>query len=130
MYLSSLLNNMVTIRFLLFYFLFLLIQFFFVVIYFQELGDADPLTLAQVHEHLVRSPPPASWPNSTAFQFPSQDTTPNKNDTALSAKSPSKTPSHRNEHELSRSEPSTDIRGKSFKENIYIYIYKRKIHKE
>jgi len=89
------------------------------------LGDADPLTLAQVHEHLVRSPPPASWPNSTAFHFPSQDTstTPNKNDTAFPAKSPSKTPSHRgNEHELSRSEPSTDIRGKSFKEKIYIRV--------
>ncbi|XP_014475041.1 PREDICTED: uncharacterized protein LOC106744635 [Dinoponera quadriceps] len=84
----------------------------------QELGDADPLTLAQVHEHLVRSPPPASWPNSTAFHFPHQDsgTTPGKNDNNAAAappfKSPSKTPSHHgNEHELSRSEPSTDIRG-------------------
>ncbi|XP_012228525.2 uncharacterized protein [Linepithema humile] len=80
----------------------------------QELGDADPLTLAQVHEHLVRSPPPASWPNSTGhFQFPLQDQsiTPIKNDVAPPIKSPSKTPSHRgNEHELSRSEPSTDIR--------------------
>ncbi|XP_011633392.1 uncharacterized protein LOC105424711 [Pogonomyrmex barbatus] len=78
----------------------------------QELGDADPLTLAQVHEHLVRSPPPASWPNSTAFQFPNQDeSTPGKNDVAPLVKSPSKTPSHRvNEHELSRSETTTDIR--------------------
>ncbi|XP_032672854.1 uncharacterized protein LOC116844867 isoform X2 [Odontomachus brunneus] len=81
----------------------------------QELGDADPLTLAQVHEHLVRSPPPASWPNSTAFHFPHQDPTitPGKNDsnTVPPSKSPSRTPSHRgNEHELSRSEPSTDIR--------------------
>ncbi|XP_012532046.2 uncharacterized protein LOC118644036 isoform X1 [Monomorium pharaonis] len=79
----------------------------------QEYGDADPLTLAQIHEHLVRSPPPASWPNSTAFQFPNQDesTTPGKNDAALLVKSPSKTPSHRgNDHELSRSETTTDIR--------------------
>ncbi|KMQ94415.1 hypothetical protein RF55_5434 [Lasius niger] len=83
----------------------------------QELGDADPLTLAQVHEHLVRSPPPASWPNSTAFQFPHQDqnTTPFKNDAVPQAKSPSKTPLHRNnEHELSKSEPLTDIRGENF----------------
>ncbi|CAG5077714.1 Protein of unknown function, partial [Cotesia congregata] len=34
-----------------------------------KLGDADPLTLAQVHEHLVRSPPPASWPMTPAFPF-------------------------------------------------------------
>ncbi|XP_020289847.1 uncharacterized protein LOC109857689 isoform X2 [Pseudomyrmex gracilis] len=79
----------------------------------QELGDADPLTLAQVHEHLVRSPPPASWPNSTAFQFPQQDQTvisSAKNDAVLPVKSPLKTPSHRSiEQELSKSEPS-DIR--------------------
>lgn len=90
------------------------------VLSFQEYGDADPLTLAQVHEHLVRSPPPASWPNSTAFQFPSQDEsiTPGKNDAAF-LKSPSKTPSHRgNDHELSRSETSTDIRGKNVNEDI------------
>ncbi|XP_012268957.2 uncharacterized protein LOC105693530 isoform X1 [Athalia rosae] len=36
----------------------------------QELGDADPLTLAQVHEHLVRSPPPATWPHTPMFHFP------------------------------------------------------------
>lgn len=86
----------------------------------QELGDADPLTLAQVHEHLVRSPPPASWPNSTAFQFPQDhNTTPFKNDAVLQAKSPSKTPLHRNnEHELSRSEPLTDIRGENFNKRI------------
>lgn len=86
----------------------------------QELGDADPLTLAQVHEHLVRSPPPASWPNSTAFHFPHQDqnTTPSRNDVTAQFKSPLKTPSHRgNEHGLSRSEPSTDIRGERIKES-------------
>ncbi|KAJ8686940.1 hypothetical protein QAD02_022734 [Eretmocerus hayati] len=38
----------------------------------QEFGDADPLTLAQVHEHLVRSPPPASWSITSAFHFPQQ----------------------------------------------------------
>ncbi|XP_035726891.1 uncharacterized protein LOC118443671 [Vespa mandarinia] len=62
----------------------------------QELCDTDPLTLAQVHEHLVRSPPPASWPHSTAFDFSRH----NQN-----------CGTHRgNEQELSRSEPSTDIR--------------------
>ncbi|XP_014221752.1 uncharacterized protein LOC106649003 isoform X1 [Trichogramma pretiosum] len=35
----------------------------------QELGETDPLTLAQVHEHLVRSPPPVSWTRGPVFQF-------------------------------------------------------------
>ncbi|XP_031843163.1 uncharacterized protein LOC116431611 isoform X2 [Nomia melanderi] len=78
----------------------------------QELGDADPLTLAQVHEHLVRSPPPASWPHTTTFHFPHQNTTPNgRNDAMGHCKSPLKTPPYRgNEQEISRSEPTTDIR--------------------
>ncbi|KAG7190269.1 hypothetical protein KM043_006387 [Ampulex compressa] len=78
----------------------------------QELGDADPLTLAQVHEHLVRSPPPASWPHATTFHFPHQNQNSiSKSDVLEHYKSPSKTPSHRgNVNELSRSEPSTDIR--------------------
>ncbi|KAL2720397.1 uncharacterized protein V1478_010663 [Vespula squamosa] len=62
-----------------------------------ELCDTDPLTLAQVHEHLVRSPPPASWPHSTAFDFSRH----NQN---------CGTQNRGNEQELSRSEPSTDIR--------------------
>lgn len=81
----------------------------------QELGDTDPLTLAQVHEHLVRSPPPASWPHTTTFHFPHQNQSSNgKSDTLAHCRSPSKTSSYRgNDHELSRSEPSTDIRGAS-----------------
>lgn len=82
----------------------------------QELGDKGPLTLAQVHEHLVRSPPPASWPHSTAFDFSRQNQNCGvgmRNDVmAHYSKTPTKGTPHRgNEQELSRSEPSTDIRG-------------------
>ncbi|XP_076382541.1 uncharacterized protein LOC117219579 isoform X3 [Megalopta genalis] len=78
----------------------------------QELGDTDPLTLAQVHEHLVRSPPPATWPHTTTFHFPHQNPTTNGRADGLGhCKSPLKTPPYRsNEHEISRSEPTTDIR--------------------
>ncbi|XP_003705927.2 uncharacterized protein LOC100884121 isoform X1 [Megachile rotundata] len=78
----------------------------------QELGDTDPLTLAQVHEHLVRSPPPASWPHTTAFHFPHHNQNmSDKNDVLAHYKSPSKIPMYSsNDQELSRSEPSTDIR--------------------
>ncbi|XP_014205520.1 uncharacterized protein LOC106637305 isoform X2 [Copidosoma floridanum] len=38
----------------------------------QEMVDLDPLTLTQVHKHLVRSPPPASWSHSPVFHFPHQ----------------------------------------------------------
>lgn len=34
--------------------------------------EADPLSLPQVHEHMVRSPPPAFWPrspHSSVFNF-------------------------------------------------------------
>ncbi|XP_024936204.1 uncharacterized protein LOC107263056 isoform X2 [Cephus cinctus] len=80
----------------------------------QELGDADPLTLAQVHEHLVRSPPPASWPHTPVFHFPHQNNL-GKSDASPHFthyhKSPSKAPIHRGmEKELSKSEPSNDIR--------------------
>ncbi|CAD1474632.1 unnamed protein product, partial [Heterotrigona itama] len=80
--------------------------------FLQELGDTDPLTLAQVHEHLVRSPPPASWPHTTTFHFPHQNqSSSGKSDVLAHYKSPSKATSCRgNDHELSRSEPSTDIR--------------------
>uniref|UniRef100_A0A8D9EIV7 Uncharacterized protein n=1 Tax=Cacopsylla melanoneura TaxID=428564 RepID=A0A8D9EIV7_9HEMI len=38
----------------------------------QELGgDLDPLTLPEIHQHMVRSPPPTSWPRSPAFRFDS-----------------------------------------------------------
>ncbi|XP_046386985.1 uncharacterized protein LOC124156463 isoform X2 [Ischnura elegans] len=38
------------------------------------LDDEDPLTLPEIHEHLIRSPPPTSWPKSPnfkVFRFPS-----------------------------------------------------------
>lgn len=42
----------------------------------QDLQDAssetDPMSLPQVHEHMVRSPPPAFWPrspHSSVFNF-------------------------------------------------------------
>ncbi|XP_043268621.1 uncharacterized protein [Venturia canescens] len=82
----------------------------------QELGDADPLTLAQVHEHLVRSPPPASWPHTPVFHFPHRNPASGKVESIVGGgshyKSPSKSPVHRGpaDNELSRSEPSTDIR--------------------
>ncbi|XP_017886342.1 uncharacterized protein LOC108628741 [Ceratina calcarata] len=77
----------------------------------QELGDTDPLTLAQVHEHLVRSPPPASWPHAT-FHFPHHNQpTSGKSDVLAHYKSPAKPSSCRsNDHEMSRSEPYTDLR--------------------
>ncbi|EAT34341.1 AAEL013403-PA [Aedes aegypti] len=34
--------------------------------------EADPLSLPQVHEHMIRSPPPAFWPRSprnSVFNF-------------------------------------------------------------
>ncbi|KAI5705941.1 hypothetical protein M8J75_003280 [Diaphorina citri] len=38
----------------------------------QELGgELDPLTLPEIHQHMVRSPPPTSWPRSPAFRFDS-----------------------------------------------------------
>lgn len=36
--------------------------------------DQDPLSLPEVHEHMIRSPPPTTWPrspNSRVFRFPS-----------------------------------------------------------
>ena len=82
---------------------------------FQELGDTDPLTLAQVHEHLVRSPPPASWSNTPMFHFPHLNNT-DKSDSTAHYNSPPKTPArHINDVELSRSDPPTDIRGKKTK---------------
>ncbi|KAL3278742.1 hypothetical protein HHI36_016270 [Cryptolaemus montrouzieri] len=35
--------------------------------------DVDPLTLPEVHEHMIRSPPPTMWPKSgnlSVFHFP------------------------------------------------------------
>uniref|UniRef100_A0A0A9XZ02 Ribosomal protein S12 methylthiotransferase RimO n=2 Tax=Lygus hesperus TaxID=30085 RepID=A0A0A9XZ02_LYGHE len=31
--------------------------------------DADPLSLPEVHEHMIRSPPPTSWPRSPNFKM-------------------------------------------------------------
>ncbi|XP_075222714.1 uncharacterized protein LOC142325179 [Lycorma delicatula] len=44
----------------------------------QEFGGdlEDPLTLPEVHEHMIRSPPPTSWPRSPnfkLFRFPDSD---------------------------------------------------------
>ncbi|XP_015113371.1 uncharacterized protein LOC107038661 [Diachasma alloeum] len=87
----------------------------------QELGDTDPLTLAQVHEHLVRSPPPASWPHTPAFPFnntPPMTSVTNADPMArykYSNSSPSNSGCCRDRStdtsELSRSEPSSDYRG-------------------
>lgn len=36
----------------------------------------DPLSLPEVHEHMVRSPPPTSWPRSprfSLFSFPQEN---------------------------------------------------------
>lgn len=36
-------------------------------------SDVDPLTLPEMHEHMIRSPPPTMWPkspNHRMFQFP------------------------------------------------------------
>ncbi|CAH1399035.1 unnamed protein product [Nezara viridula] len=38
--------------------------------------DTDPLSLPEVHEHMIRSPPPVSWPRSPnfkMFRFPNED---------------------------------------------------------
>ncbi|XP_043476584.1 uncharacterized protein LOC122507765 isoform X1 [Leptopilina heterotoma] len=75
----------------------------------QELGDTDPLTLAQVHEHLVRSPPPASWSTTPMFHFSHQNNS-GRSDSSTIFKSPPKTPArHSSEIEV-RSDPPTDIR--------------------
>ena len=75
------------------------------------MGDSDPLTLAQVHEHLVRSPPPASWSNISMFHFHHQNST-GKSESTAHYKSPPKTPARQfNDVELSKSEPPIDIRG-------------------
>ncbi|KAG8038451.1 hypothetical protein G9C98_006147 [Cotesia typhae] len=83
----------------------------------QELGDADPLTLAQVHEHLVRSPPPASWPMTPAFPFspvPVDNSCPLAI-TRYKTPSPSKNTCCKRDRitdssTLSKSEPSNDLR--------------------
>ncbi|XP_076251318.1 uncharacterized protein LOC143190703 isoform X2 [Rhynchophorus ferrugineus] len=44
--------------------------------FIQELSidlDIDPMSLPEMHEHMIRSPPPVNWPRSPnfrAFQFP------------------------------------------------------------
>ncbi|XP_072157687.1 uncharacterized protein [Bemisia tabaci] len=37
----------------------------------QQEADVDPLTLPDIHQHMVRSPPPVSWPRSPIFRFDS-----------------------------------------------------------
>lgn len=31
--------------------------------------DVDPLTLPEIHEHMIRSPPPTTWPRSPNFRM-------------------------------------------------------------
>lgn len=87
------------------------------------MGDTDPLTLAQVHEHLVRSPPPAFWPHTQTFSFNTTPTSsPNNADLITRYKHSASSPSNSNFYqdrtndinELSRSEPSSDVRGGKF----------------
>ncbi|RZF42312.1 hypothetical protein LSTR_LSTR003930 [Laodelphax striatellus] len=57
----------------------------------QEFGGdlEDPLTLPEVHEHMIRSPPPTSWPRSPnfkLFRFPDMDQTSSQE--SLNRKSP------------------------------------------
>lgn len=40
--------------------------------HFQEFPtdlDVDPLTLPEIHEHMIRSPPPTTWPRSPNFRM-------------------------------------------------------------
>lgn len=30
--------------------------------------DVDPLSLPEIHEHMIRSPPPTNWPKSPYFK--------------------------------------------------------------
>lgn len=98
----------------------------------QELGDTDPLTLAQVHEHLVRSPPPAFWPHTPAFSFNTTPMSSPSNSDAMTQRynttnSPSNTGYCRDGTtditELSRSEPSSDVRGGEFFFLFFRYVY-------
>lgn len=43
--------------------------------------DVDPLTLPEIHEHMIRSPPPTTWPRSPNFRmfnFPVEEEQPTK----------------------------------------------------
>ncbi|XP_011506398.1 PREDICTED: uncharacterized protein LOC105368915 [Ceratosolen solmsi marchali] len=72
----------------------------------QEFGDTDPLTLAQVHEHLVRSPPPASWSRSPTFSFPQQS----QSRQDCGGLSPNATLLHRTLEDQPKNEDSMEIR--------------------
>lgn len=40
--------------------------------------DVDPFTLPEMHEHMIRSPPPTNWPSSPnykVFHFPNGEET-------------------------------------------------------
>lgn len=40
--------------------------------------DVDPFTLPEMHEHMIRSPPPTNWPSSPnykVFNFPNEEET-------------------------------------------------------
>lgn len=91
----------------------------------QEICDADPLTLAQIHEHLVRSPPPASWTRNPVFHFPhdqSQNSPGSKSESdarygTVSPKSGStlnQSDNHYYDHQL-KNEDSLENRGENWK---------------
>lgn len=46
---------------------------------FSMVTDIDPLSLPEMHEHMIRSPPPTTWPHSpnkrNMFEFPNCDET-------------------------------------------------------
>ncbi|XP_050296026.1 uncharacterized protein LOC126735945 isoform X2 [Anthonomus grandis grandis] len=76
--------------------------------------ELDPLSLPEMHEHMIRSPPPTCWPrtpNFRAFDFP------NKEDTLQQTKEKSKStdikPKHSSWHDGSESSV------KSFKAHYY-----------
>jgi hypothetical protein len=54
------------------------VNLFYMCFYIQEFPtdfDVDPLTLPEIHEHMIRSPPPTTWPKSPnfkVFRFPMQ----------------------------------------------------------
>ncbi|KAJ1526155.1 hypothetical protein ONE63_009315 [Megalurothrips usitatus] len=64
---------------------------------FPSESDPDPFTLPEIHEHMIRSPPPTSWPRSPnykAFRFPGSDDE-SSQDHMTAKKSPSRVPSPR-----------------------------------
>ncbi|XP_008207043.1 uncharacterized protein LOC100678633 isoform X2 [Nasonia vitripennis] len=70
----------------------------------QEFGDTDSLTLAQLHEHMVRSPPPASWSRTPMFHFPHLQSQPQQQQPPLHRTTSPKSMLHRDEQTKSDGE--------------------------